>query len=268
MIEERRAERRGLLSSYSDPVYAGLRASTGKADSLIGTLGNFLVVGLVVAVIGAALFVALASHVRSGSTQVLDESVIRWLAVHHTRALDVAMLEITALGTGTVVLMIAVVAALFLVIGGHKYSAILLLASTIGGIVLNGVLKLGFDRPRPTIFIPAIHTTTSSFPSGHAMSAAIVYATVAYVAARLGSSLPVGCAGWRGRRSGLGWILSGDAGGYSEIRVSPRSSAPRELEGRVFSGPASPDWLFAKSLTSDNPATLSTNTWVSSSTLS
>jgi undecaprenyl-diphosphatase len=95
------------------------------------------------------------------------------------------MIEITALGTGTVVLMVVAVAALFLVLTQHKYSAALLLVSTLGGILLNGVLKLGFNRPRPSIFVPAVHTVSSSFPSGHAMSAAIVYSTVAYLAARL-----------------------------------------------------------------------------------
>jgi undecaprenyl-diphosphatase len=95
------------------------------------------------------------------------------------------MVEVTTLGTEIVVIMIVAVAALFLVLTQHKYSAILLLASTIGGIVLDGILKLEFNRPRPAIFIPAVHTVTSSFPSGHAMSAAVVYSTVAYLAARL-----------------------------------------------------------------------------------
>jgi undecaprenyl-diphosphatase len=95
------------------------------------------------------------------------------------------MVEITALGTGVVVMMIVAVAALFLVLTAHKYSAILLLASTFGGVILNAVLKLGFNRPRPTIVVPAIHAVSSSFPSGHAMSAAIVYTTVGYLAARL-----------------------------------------------------------------------------------
>ncbi len=188
MIEERRAERRGRLSSLANPIYGALRASTAKADSLVGALGIFLVGGLIIAVIGTALFVALASYVRSGSTQAFDESVIRWLAAHHTRSLDVAMVEITALGTGIVVMMVMAVAALFLVLAEHKYSAMLLLASTLGGLVLNAVLKLGFNRPRPSILVPvvhAVHAVSSSFPSGHAMSAAIVYTTVAYLAARL-----------------------------------------------------------------------------------
>ena len=95
------------------------------------------------------------------------------------------MVEITALGTGTVVLMIVVVAAIFLTLSERKYSAILLLVAAGGGLLLNGVLKLGFNRPRPSIFLPSVHAVSSSFPSGHAMSSAVVYGTVAYLAARL-----------------------------------------------------------------------------------
>jgi undecaprenyl-diphosphatase len=185
MTEERRAEPRGLLASHSNILYHALRVAAAKADTLFGALGIFLVAGLVVAGIGVAVFVSLASHVQSGKTQAFDDAVIRWMAAHHTRALDAVMLEITALGTGTVVLMIVAVAGLFLVLTSHKYSAMLLLASAAGGILLNGVLKLGFNRPRPAIFLPEVHTVSSSFPSGHAMSAAIVYSTVAYLAARL-----------------------------------------------------------------------------------
>jgi undecaprenyl-diphosphatase len=185
MVEERRAEQRGRLSSLVNPIYGALRVSSAKADSLVGALGIFLVGGLFIAIIGTALFVALASYVRSGGSQTFDESVIRWLTAHHTEGLDAAMLEITALGTGVVVMMVVVVAALFLVLTDHRYSAILLLASTFGGLVLNAVLKLGFNRPRPSIVVPVVHAVSSSFPSGHAMSAAIVYTTVAYLAARL-----------------------------------------------------------------------------------
>ena len=185
MISERRTERRKLLARYADPIYSALRASTAKVDSLVAALGIFLVGGLVITAIGTAIFVELASHVQSGSTQAFDESVIRWLGAHHTKLLDAVMVEITALGTGTVVLMIVAVAGLFLVLTQHKYSAILLFASTFGGLVLNGVLKLGFNRPRPSIFVPSVNTVSSSFPSGHAMNATIVYLTVAYLAARL-----------------------------------------------------------------------------------
>jgi undecaprenyl-diphosphatase len=162
-----------------------MRRTFGLVHSVIGALGIFLVGGLLVAVAGTAVFVEIASEVREGETQAFDDAVIRWMEAQHTPALDATMIEITALGTGTVVLMIVVIAALFLTLSARKYSAILLVVAASGGLLLNGVLKLGFDRPRPSIFIPAVHAVSSSFPSGHAMSSAIVYGTVAYLAARL-----------------------------------------------------------------------------------
>jgi undecaprenyl-diphosphatase len=126
-----------------------------------------------------------AEHVQMGASQAFDDAVLRWLGAHRSTAMDNVMIEITALGTGTVVMMIVAVAGLFLVLTRHRYSAGLLLVSTLGGLVLNMILKLGFNRPRPAILVPEVQAVSSSFPSGHAMSAAIVYATVAYLAARL-----------------------------------------------------------------------------------
>jgi undecaprenyl-diphosphatase len=95
------------------------------------------------------------------------------------------MLEVTALGTGAVVTMIVIVGAMFLWLNHHKHSALLLIIATGGGLVLNGLLKVGFNRPRPQVFTWGTHAVSSSFPSGHAMSSVIVYGTVAYLAARL-----------------------------------------------------------------------------------
>jgi undecaprenyl-diphosphatase len=81
--------------------------------------------------------------------------------------------------------MIVCVAALFLTLTKHKYSALLLLVATGGGLLLDMVLKLQFNRPRPHVFIWGTQAFGSSFPSGHAMGATITYSTVAYLAARL-----------------------------------------------------------------------------------
>ncbi|MEO5579680.1 MAG: phosphatase PAP2 family protein [Gemmatimonadaceae bacterium] len=168
-----------------DPLFQVLRRVVIRAGSTIGGLGVFLVAGIIIAVTGAILFGKLAETVMQGSTQAFDESVLRWMARQHTPLADAFMLEITALGTGIVVMTIVGIAALFLSLTRHKYSAVLLVVATAGGLVLNSALKLFFDRPRPQVFAWGTHAVTSSFPSGHAMSAAIVYSTVAYLAARL-----------------------------------------------------------------------------------
>ena len=169
----------------SDPVFETLRALADRGGNLLGALGIFLVGGVVIAGIATWIFSELAERVMAGGTQAFDNMVLRWVETKHTPVMDGAMLEITALGTTTVVLMIVCVAALFLTLTRHKYSAMLLLVATIGGSLLDLVLKLRFDRPRPHIFTWGTQVVSSSFPSGHAMGATIVYSTVAYLAARL-----------------------------------------------------------------------------------
>lgn len=55
-----------------------------------------------------------------------------------------------------------------------------LLASTLGGSLVNTAVKLTVDRPRPTFKDPDAITfqTGKSFPSGHAMSATIAYGAI------------------------------------------------------------------------------------------
>ena len=183
---ERRASRRvPVVTLYWDFLFGALRRTAGRAAHVRAALGVLLLAGIVVAVVGVGAFAWIASHVRRGTTQGFDVAVLQWLGAHRTPVMDEAMLEITFLGTGLVVLVIVGVAALFLYLTQHRYSAWLLLASTAGGIILNNVLKLGFARPRPTVLEWQAHAMSSSFPSGHAMSAAVVYGTVAYLAARL-----------------------------------------------------------------------------------
>ena|SRR5688500_2655833 len=182
---ERRGEERGRFRVGWNLLYRGLRVSYKHAHSFGTALGVFLVLGALIAITGTYLFARLAELVREGYTQAFDEAVLRWMERHQTTWLEQLMLEVTMLGTWIVVLSIVGVAALFLWLTRHKYSAALLLVATAGGIGLNNILKGGFDRPRPQVFEWGTHVSTSSFPSGHAMSSTVVYITVAYLAARL-----------------------------------------------------------------------------------
>jgi undecaprenyl-diphosphatase len=176
---------RGRARLLWDFFFAILRGILGIAKNFYAAFGIFLSVGALIAVAGTYAFARFASHVSSGRTQAFDDAVLRWVGEHRTPKLEPVMVEITFLGTGTVVLMLVAVSGMFLWLSRHKYSALLLLIATIGGIVLNNLLKAGFSRPRPQLFDWGTHVVSWSFPSGHAMSAAVVYGTVAYLAARL-----------------------------------------------------------------------------------
>jgi undecaprenyl-diphosphatase len=176
---------RGHLRLVWDVIFGALRIIAKYAHNAYAVFGIFLVSGAAIAIVFTWIFSEIAEKVRRGSTQPFDEAVMRWIANHQYPQLQAVMLEITSLGTGTVVAMIVFVAGMFLWLNKHKHSAILLIAATIGGLVLDNLLKIGFNRPRPQIFKWGTYAVSSSFPSGHAMSSIIVYGTVAYLAARL-----------------------------------------------------------------------------------
>jgi undecaprenyl-diphosphatase len=182
---ERRTKDRGPLHLFWDALFKTLRFIGRRVNDVYAVVGIFIVLGTTVAFGAIWVFVQIAGEVREGETQAFDVAVLRYLETHHSPFLDKAMIEITFLGTGTIVLMIVFVSGMFLWLTKHKHSALLLMVATAGAILLNGLLKAGFDRPRPQVFEWGQHTVSSSFPSGHAMSAATVYMTVAYLAARL-----------------------------------------------------------------------------------
>ena len=182
---ERREERRGRLHLVADLFYRTARASYKRAHSFGATLGILLVIGALLTLVATWVFVQIADLVMEGDTQSFDEAVLRWISEHQSPLLSQLMVEVTMLGTWIVVLTTVCVAGLFLYLTKHKYSAMLLVLATTGGILLNGLLKMGFDRPRPQVFEWGTQVSSSSFPSGHSMSSVVVYGTVAYLAARL-----------------------------------------------------------------------------------
>ena len=176
---------RGRGHLFWDVVFWIVRTISHHARNFYATFGILILAGAAITLGGTYAFAKFAGHVTSGRTQAFDDAVLQWVAEHRPLNLEPVMLEITFLGTGSVVIAVVAVSALFLWLTRHQYSAALLLISAIGGVLLNNLLKVGFDRPRPQIFEWGSHALSSSFPSGHAMSAAAVYGTVAYLAARL-----------------------------------------------------------------------------------
>jgi undecaprenyl-diphosphatase len=182
---DRRDRPRGHFNRLWNIIFRGMRKAGLDAKSFYTTVGIFLTVGAVLAIIATAGFAELAERVLAGGTQAFDVAILQWLHNHQSKPLTALMVEMTYLGTGTVVIVVVGVAALFLWHTEHKHSARLLLAATVGNILLNGALKLVYHRARPSVFEWQTTAVSSSFPSGHAMSATVVYGTVAYLLVRL-----------------------------------------------------------------------------------
>lgn len=145
---------------------------------------------------GLWLFSGISDEVNDRETHEFDRAIL--LAMRepgdHSNPIGSEKIEemgrdLTALGgftllTGLTLSSIGI--ALFL--GKPRIAGIIAVAIT-GGMLLTNLLKRGFDRPRPDLVPHGVMVTNASFPSGHAMMAAIVYLTLGVLLARTQPSL-------------------------------------------------------------------------------
>jgi undecaprenyl-diphosphatase len=170
-------------------LYTLLRWIGGHVRGFHAAVGAFLLIGLAVIAGAVSAFAALAALMSTGTTQRVDDAVLLWLNAHASPTLDIAALEVTSLGSTTVVVMVLLLSSAFLWSARHRYSVLLLWVAMVGGTVLNLQLKAEFGRPRPQLFPwRTIQVGHSSFPSGHALTAVVLYATIAYLLGRLETS--------------------------------------------------------------------------------
>ena len=94
------------------------------------------------------------------------------------------MRDITALGSTVVLALMVLVVVGFLAMTRRAYAALTVLLSVAGGVLVSQGLKLAFARPRPDLVPHGTEIYTASFPSGHAMMAAVVYLTLGALLAR------------------------------------------------------------------------------------
>jgi undecaprenyl-diphosphatase len=145
----------------------------------------FLLVGLLV-VLGITFVVLnLAGEVLEGDTQYFDERILASLRKADDpstpigpRWLEIAAQDVTALGSATVLGLTVVIVVGFLLLQGLIRNAGFVLVASLGGWLLNDVLKAIFARPRPSIVPHLREVFTLSFPSGHALTSAVVFLTL------------------------------------------------------------------------------------------
>ncbi len=150
-----------------------------------------MLVALAVIVIAGWLVAELADEVLEGTTQQYDEWVLRRLRTpgDTTDPLGPAWFEdmwrdVTALGSFTVLTLVTIACAGYLLMRKRYRMLALLAAATVGGLGVSLLLKNLFARPRPEFASAAAHVMTASFPSGHSMLSAVVYLTLGVLLAR------------------------------------------------------------------------------------
>ena len=139
-----------------------------------------LVAGLV-----ALLLLPLAIAVRIGWQPIADPDRSADDRAHHLVRSSPGLLSVTRalthLGDPLVVTVVAVVAALVCWVAGRRRDAVYLVAVRVVVVVLGYALKEVVGRARPALPEPVAHAGGYSFPSGHALGAAALYASLAVV---------------------------------------------------------------------------------------
>jgi len=149
---------------------------------------------MAVIVVTSWLAIELADEVLEGTTQRYDEWVLRLLRTpgDMTDPIGPAWFEdmwrdVTALGSATVLTLVTVACAGYLLMRKQYGMLVLLAVATVGGQLVSLLLKGLVDRPRPAFDSGVGYVATSSFPSGHSMLSAVVYLTIGALVARASS---------------------------------------------------------------------------------
>lgn len=151
-----------------------------------------LLIGILIIGLGLWLFIALADEVIEGEPLTFDEAILLSLRnpADPTDPLGPPWFEemgrdFTALGGVGIVGLVTGVVSLYLALARRWSTIWLILIAVVGSLILNQLLKAGFNRPRPDLVPHGMVVYYASFPSGHAMLAASVYLTLGALLARL-----------------------------------------------------------------------------------
>jgi membrane-associated phospholipid phosphatase len=140
---------------------------------------------LVVGVACLALFTALAVDVEAdGLFGRLDERVADWNAEHMPMAAEWAARPFSWVGGFVGITIIVAVVALLLLRAGRRRDAVVLVAATLIAQAATNGPKAAFARPRPDAGSAVPLPDSYSFPSGHALTAVVVFGLLAALVER------------------------------------------------------------------------------------
>jgi undecaprenyl-diphosphatase len=156
---------------------AWLRVTELRLVAILGAIGVLVLT-----------FLVLGSEVAEGDTAAFDRAIL--LALRHSPddplgspSFEVAVVHVSALGSGAVTTLVTVIAVSYLALAGRRRFAMLVAVAAAGTELWMTLLKQAYDRPRPTVVTQLDPPGGLSFPSGHSMIAVALYLTLAVLIA-------------------------------------------------------------------------------------
>ncbi len=168
------------LSNLSRAVFAFVRTEV------------VLVAAMAVIATAVLAFVGIADEMSEGDAHAFDMAVLQ--ALHPDAAnpadpigpkwLDHAAVDLTAIGSVSVLAALAIAIAGFLLLARKRLEALIIAIAFLGGLAISQGLKSTFARERPPEIYRAAEIINTSFPSGHALLSAVVFLTLGAMLSR------------------------------------------------------------------------------------
>ena len=137
---------------------------------------------------GAALalfaFVRITREYIEGDVGAMDRTIALAVARMRTPWLTIAAIDVTALGSITLVILFSAFTLVVLLVLRDRIGALQLLAASAGAGILTTVTKNLIERIRPEESQRLIMVSGFSYPSGHSLSTSAIYLTIAIIAGR------------------------------------------------------------------------------------
>src|SRR6202162_3068367 len=137
---------------------------------------------------GAALafgmFVRITRELIEGDVSAMDNAILFAVAKKRTPWLTISAVDVTALGSITLVVLFSAFTLLVLLVLRDRMGALQLLAASAGAGILTLVTKNFIERIRPEAPQQLIVVSDSSYPRGHSFSTSALTLTIAIITSR------------------------------------------------------------------------------------
>jgi undecaprenyl-diphosphatase len=131
-----------------------------------------------------AIFVKITSELLENEVRGLDSSILTAIAKMRRPWLTGIAVDVTALGSMTLVVLISGVALCILFSIKDRLAAWQLLLNSVGAGIWTVITKNVIERARPEDVTRLVQVSGFSYPSGHSLASASLYLTIAILAAR------------------------------------------------------------------------------------
>jgi len=130
------------------------------------------------------VYIEITSELLEDEVSGVDRTILIHFAKVRTPWLTEVAVDLTALGSVTLVVLISTIALCVLLLLKDRMGALQLGAASVGAGILTTTIKNYIDQPRPEVVQQVIRVSGLSYPSGHSLAAASLYLTVAILVCR------------------------------------------------------------------------------------